>query len=290
MGYLRKALSISTLGLSNLVLDDEPKQPVRATRARARPRKRAKPKATARAKAGNGRTRAKAGTSPSRSEPKAARATKTARAKPPPARARAGASAKRQASARTRTGATSAAKAPGKRSTARRANATKATAAKTAAAKTSTRRTTGGSASAARKPAARKPTARRQVPSTPAAQAKQPLAGPPQPVQRPQSDLQTEPATAAASTTARTGALGNGVSLALERITTLHEHGALTEREFAAAKARILGTVSTVGAPEAPATAFPSIEANVAAARRIDGYADRDREPSPARPGAPGDI
>lgn len=82
--------------------------------------------------------------------------------------------------------------------------------------------------------------------------------------------------------------MGNGVSLALERITTLHEHGALTDREFAAAKARILGTASTLGAPEAPATAFPSIEANVAAARRIEGYADREREPSPARPGAPG--
>ncbi len=82
--------------------------------------------------------------------------------------------------------------------------------------------------------------------------------------------------------------MGNGVSIALERIATLHEHGALTDREFAAAKARILGSAAA-GGPEA-ASAFPAIEANVAAARRIDGYANPDREPSVTRPGAPGGI
>ena len=102
--------------------------------------------------------------------------------------------------------------------------------------------------------------------------------------------LQPRPEAAPASSTARTGAVGNGVSLALERIATLHEHGALTDREFAAAKARILGTASTAGGPDATATTFPAIEANVAAARRIDGYADPDREPPAVRPGAPGVI
>ena len=270
MGYLRKALSISTLGLSNLVLDDELQEAVKSPQTRPRPRKRAKPKAKARAKAGAGRSQNE---------------QKTTRAKPRPARARPTATSKRKTASRKRTAATPAAKAAGKRVTARKANATKAAAAKTAAAKTSARRP-----SAARKPAARKQAAAgKPAVSTPAARAKAPLAERPAPVQAREPDLQPRAETAAASTTARTGAVGNGVSLALERIATLHEHGALTDREFAAAKARILGTAGAA-APEAASAAFPSIEANVAAARRIDGYANPDREPSVTRPGAPGGI
>ncbi len=132
---------------------------------------------------------------------------------------------------------------------------------------------------------------RAQASRTPVAQAKPPAAERPESLRPAEPELQSRPETAPVSATARTGALGNGVSLALERIATLHEHGALTDREFAAAKARILGTAaSAAGAPEAPATAFPSIEANVAAARRIDGYANPEREPSATPPGAPGGI
>lgn len=274
MGYLRKALSIGTLGLSNLVLDDESQEAVKSPQTRARPRKRAKPKAKARAKAGAGRSRDE---------------HKTARAKPRPARAKPTAATKRKTASRKRTGATPAAKASAKRVTARKANATKAAAAKTAAARTSARRPSAAGKPAARKPAASTPTARKPAASTPGARARAPFTERPAPAQAPEPDLQPTAQTAGASTTARASAIGNGVSTALERIATLHEHGALTDREFAAAKARILGTAPPGGGPEA-ANAFPAIEANVAAARRIDGYADPDREPSVTRPGAPGGI
>jgi hypothetical protein len=238
MGYIRKALSIGTLGLSNLVLEDESKQSARPTQTRPRPRKRTKAKA---------KTRVKASASRSQGE------HRTATAKQRPARA------KPKAGARTRPTKTSAAKTP---------------AAKTPAAKT---------------PAAKTPAAK-----TPAARAKSPLAARPEPgsVQPPKPRLGPNPeAPPTATTTARAGATGNGVAIALERIATLHEHGALTDREFAAAKARILGTSSTPGGPEAASATFPAIEANVAAARRIDGYADPDREPSATTtPGAPGGI
>jgi hypothetical protein len=73
------------------------------------------------------------------------------------------------------------------------------------------------------------------------------------------------------------------VAIALDRITKLHEHGALTDREFAAAKARILGTSPPPDSPQPGSTAFPAIEANVAAARRLADYAEPNRDsPAPA--------
>ncbi len=234
MGYIRKALSIGTLGLSNLVLEDESKQPAKSTRARSRPRKRTKAKAKTQLK-----------TSASRSEGE----HKTASAKPRPARAKPKAASRAtKATSRTRAAGARTAKAPAARTSAVRASA---------------------------------------------ARAKPVLAGRPEQssVQPPKPEAQPKPDMAPTSTTARSGATGNGVAIALERISALHEHGALTDREFAAAKTRILGTSPTPGSPEASSATFPAIEANVAAARRIGGYPDPDREPSATTmPGAPGRI
>ena len=78
----------------------------------------------------------------------------------------------------------------------------------------------------------------------------------------------------------RAHAPASGTIIALERIAKLHAQGALSDHEFAAAKARILGTAPSATAPaqgEAPTT-FPAIEANVAAARRLDERGDPDRD------------
>ena len=245
MGYLRKALSISTLGLSNLVLEDETKQPVKSTPTRAR--KRSKVKAKAQAKARPGRPRGEHGTTGAK----------------PRAAAKAKASSKAKASAKATTAARSKAASKSKAS---------------AGARTASRSRAAGSGRTAKAPAAK---AKSSLAGRPRGAPTQPRA--PEPPPRP------EPAATAAA--ARTAATGSGVSLALERISALHEHGALTDREFAAAKARILGTSQPEGATEAGPRAFPSIEANVAAARRIDSYAGGDREPSVSTPpGAPGGI
>ncbi len=291
MGYLRKALSISTLGLSNLVLDDESKETMKVTGARPRPRTRTKAKAKARATTGaaHGKRRgarakarpAKAKARPARAEPKAAVKRKALTSKRTATTTGAKASARTAKAAKATT-----AKTPAGNTRVKAARPTKAASTRASAAKATAGRSA-ASAAAGRKPAARKQTGRTSAPTAEAPAAKSPHAAGPDQLQPLMPDLPPRPE---ASTTERTGAVGSGVSLALERIVTLHEHGALTDGEFAAAKARILGTASTAGAPDATATAFPAIEANVAAARRIDGYANPDREPSGARPGAPGGI
>ena len=78
----------------------------------------------------------------------------------------------------------------------------------------------------------------------------------------------------------RAHAPASGTIIALERIAKLHAQGALSDHEFAAAKARILGTGVSATAPapgEAPTT-FPAIQANVAAARRLREQGDPDRD------------
>jgi len=87
---------------------------------------------------------------------------------------------------------------------------------------------------------------------------------------------QSKPQAAPASTVAPIVEEGQGTTHELERLADLHARGALSNEEFAAAKAKILGTSLTP--PESgrePAT-FPSVEANVAAARRLADLARDD--------------
>jgi putative oligomerization/nucleic acid binding protein len=85
-----------------------------------------------------------------------------------------------------------------------------------------------------------------------------------------------KPRAARTSTAARATGPGNGTANALERIAKLHRQGALSDEEFAAAKARILGTDQTVKeAATGPAT-YPAVEANVAAARQLADLAGHD--------------
>ena len=224
MGYLRKALSITTLGLSNLVLEDDSEAPLPSPktrpRARKRPSSKAKPKTRARAK-------------PATSNPSGER--KTARPKPRPARA------KPKPPTRTRTA------------------RTRTTPAKPA-------RTTQAKPVAAQQPRA---------------------AAPPRPAAPPKAQTAQVP-TSQIPTPARPSAPTSGVAIALDRIAKLHQRGELTDREFAAAKARILGTTPPPSQPppEAGSAAVPAIEANVAAARRLAGYAESDRDRPTTTPGA----
>ena len=265
MGYLRKALSISTLGLSNLVLDEESKPPVTsATKGSAtRKRAKAKPKAKARAKA-------------TASAPAGKRTL--ARGKARPARAKANATSAKAKPAQAT------AKAAGATTSARRRTAVKRP---TATRSASTR--TGSTRTAATRAAAKPRRATRAKPLTPQRPVAQ--AAPTAQAATPAQVTTPAPAVAqapGAATAARPGAPTSGVAIALDRIAKLHKHGALSEREFEAAKARILGTSPPPAAPEPASATFPAIEANVAAARRLDGYVNPDREAAGTRPGAPG--
>jgi hypothetical protein len=80
----------------------------------------------------------------------------------------------------------------------------------------------------------------------------------------------------------KTIASGNGTANALERIAKLHRQGALTTEEFAAAKARILGTTQTLNESAAGPATYPAVEANVAAARHLADMAGNDRGASVA--------
>ena len=75
-----------------------------------------------------------------------------------------------------------------------------------------------------------------------------------------------------------TAAKVNGTANALDRVAKLHGQGALTDEEFAAAKARILGTSQTPKESTAAPATYPAVEANVAAARRLADLAANDRE------------
>jgi len=66
----------------------------------------------------------------------------------------------------------------------------------------------------------------------------------------------------------------------LERLANLHGRGALTDVEFAAAKAKILGSSPTPKAPDRDPATFSAVEASVAATRHLDDIAVHDRRPS----------
>jgi hypothetical protein len=123
-------------------------------------------------------------------------------------------------------------------------------------------------------PAARRrePQAARR-PRTQAAQRPKPQAA-----RRPRTQAARRPKTQAqrASTVSQAAGAGSGTASELERITELHGRGALTGEEFAAAKAKILGTSPTPDASGGRSVKFPAVEANVAAARRLADMAVPD--------------
>jgi hypothetical protein len=93
---------------------------------------------------------------------------------------------------------------------------------------------------------------------------------------KPQAARRPKPQAARTSTVAPIVGSGNGTTKELERLADLHERGALTDKEFAAAKATILGTSLTPhGSDRDPAT-FQAIEANVAATRHLADLAAHD--------------
>ena len=71
-------------------------------------------------------------------------------------------------------------------------------------------------------------------------------------------------------------AAGNATSDELERIAELHVRGVLNDDEFAAAKAKILGTSLATSESRTESATFPAVEANVAAARHLADLAARD--------------
>jgi hypothetical protein len=101
---------------------------------------------------------------------------------------------------------------------------------------------------------------------------------------KPRTARRAKPRAARKSTVARTA--GNATTNELARLADLHGRGALTDEEFAAAKAKILGTRLTPresgGEPPAP---FQAVEANVAAARHLADLAAHDRDASVATAG-----
>ncbi len=90
--------------------------------------------------------------------------------------------------------------------------------------------------------------------------------------------VSAEPQALRTSAPAASSALAPGESTIneLERLADLHSRGALTSEEFAVAKAKILGTSPTPREPARDDAAFPAVEANVAAARRLADLAALD--------------
>ena len=113
------------------------------------------------------------------------------------------------------------------------------------------------------------PAARRQ--RTQGAQRPKPPAA-----RRPKTQAARRPKTQAQRASTVSQAAGSGTASELERITELHGRGALTGEEFAAAKAKILGTNPTPDASGGRSVKFPTVEANVAAARRLADMAVPD--------------
>jgi hypothetical protein len=81
-------------------------------------------------------------------------------------------------------------------------------------------------------------------------------------------------------TTRRATPRAAGTTHELERLADLHGSDALTDEEFAAAKAKILGTSPVAPPTRREPAAFPSIEANIATARHLADLAGNDRGPS----------
>jgi hypothetical protein len=93
---------------------------------------------------------------------------------------------------------------------------------------------------------------------------------------KPHAARRPKPQAARKSTVAPIVGAGNGTTNELERLADLRVRGALTDEEFGAAKAKILGTSLTPhGSDRDPAT-FQAIEANVASARHLADLAAHD--------------
>jgi len=114
---------------------------------------------------------------------------------------------------------------------------------------------------AAKEAGAKQPTAKRQT-------AKR---------RKPQAARKPMPQATSAPASAPMGGSANGTINELERLADLYGNGALSTEEFAAAKARILGTGVSAAASGAGGKPFESVEANVAAARRLAEMAVQDR-------------
>jgi hypothetical protein len=95
-----------------------------------------------------------------------------------------------------------------------------------------------------------------------------------------QATGQRQPQSQRASKVAKASKPGSGTASELERLATLHRQGALTSTEFASAKAKILGTSTTAQGPSEREAPYPSVEANVTAARHLAGLAGGDRDES----------
>jgi hypothetical protein len=89
-----------------------------------------------------------------------------------------------------------------------------------------------------------------------------------------------------ARTAAQTAGAGKRTAKELERLADLHGSGALTDPEFAAGKAKILGTSLMSHASGTDPATFPAVEANVAAARHLADLVVHDNRASVAPSGA----
>ena len=78
---------------------------------------------------------------------------------------------------------------------------------------------------------------------------------------KPRTARPPKPRTDRTSTVAQTVRSGNSTTNELERLADLHGRGALTDEEFAAAKAKILGTSLTPHGSGTGDATFPAIEA-----------------------------
>ena len=92
---------------------------------------------------------------------------------------------------------------------------------------------------------------------------------------RPQA-RRPRPQAARTSTAAETAGAGDGTANELERLAELHGSGAITGPEFAAAKAKILGTSPPSQASAGGPATFPAVEASVTAARDLADLVVRD--------------
>jgi Short C-terminal domain len=94
---------------------------------------------------------------------------------------------------------------------------------------------------------------------------------------KPQAARRPKPQAARTSTIAPIVGAGNGTTNELERLADLHGRGSLTDEEFAAAKAKILGTSLTPDTSDGGPATFQAIEASVGAARHLADLAGHDR-------------
>lgn len=87
---------------------------------------------------------------------------------------------------------------------------------------------------------------------------------------------------APATTMAAPAARPDGIGDQLAMIAEMRNRGDLSASEFQIAKAKILGISPVSGEPDFSSAAFPAVEANVAAARRLNDMAAGDGMQRPA--------